>query len=79
MISTYRVGGGDFLEFFRGHLVAAGAVRVVLHRELLVGRVDLLLRSSPGHLVRFGSVHSGVFPRACGGGGGGGGGNIDTT
>lgn len=49
-VCTYRVGGGDLLELFRGLQVAAGAVGVVLHRQLLVGGVDLLLRCSLRHL-----------------------------
>lgn len=73
---AYRVGCGDFLEFFCGLLVTAGAVRVVLHRQLLVGRVDLLLRRSPRHLL--GSDRQGFVERfssmyvMCGGGTGGG-------
>lgn len=55
--TTHRVGCGDLLELLRGHLVPARSVRVVLHGQLLVGRVDLLLGGSPRHLISLTAVH----------------------
>ena len=48
-VGEHRVGFGRLFEFFFGGLVARIAIRVVFHRELAVGALDLAVRRASRH------------------------------